>query len=103
MWSNSYRLRISLLTFLCLLVGGVENTASGQPGNLWAPTYYIAARATYDGRPEQLYVVGASNLPLGARLDLKVYRHIGEGGDVISEDATAVVGKGDSSAQRCTH
>jgi hypothetical protein len=92
-WSNGSGFRISLLILVCLLVGGVENTVLGQQGRLWASTYYIAAKVTYDGRPEQLHVVGASNLPIGARLDLKVYSHIGEGGDVISEDATAVVGK----------
>jgi hypothetical protein len=93
-WSKACSCRILLPLILYLLVGGVESTVSGQQGQLLAPTYYIAARVTYDGRPEQLYVVGASNLPFGARLDLQVYRHIGEGGDVISEDATAVVGKG---------
>ena len=59
---------------------------------LWAPTYYIAARGTYDG-PDELYLVGATNLPVGARLYLNVYRYIGEGGSAINEGASAVVGK----------
>ena len=92
MRSDSYGFRIPLLIVLCLL--GVDATVSGQQGHLLAPTYYIAARATYDGLPEQLYVIGVSNLPFGARLDLKVYKYIGDGGDVISADATAIVGKG---------
>jgi hypothetical protein len=61
---------------------------------LWAPTYYIAAKATFDGRPDEIYVVGASNLPTGARLYLNIYRYIGEGGNAINESASTVVGNG---------
>jgi hypothetical protein len=88
------RFCVLLVLSLCLIVGGgVTSTVSAPQTRLWAPTYYIAARGTYDGRPDELYVVGASNLPIGARLYLNVYRYIGEGGDAISESASAVVGK----------
>jgi hypothetical protein len=85
---------VLLLVSLCLLVGGVARTVPAPQARLWAPTYYIVAKATYDGRPDELYVVGASNLPNGARLYLNVYRYIGEGGNAINEGASAVVGKG---------
>ncbi len=84
-------LRVLLLASLCLLVGGVARTVPAPQARLSAPTYYIAARAAYDGRPDALYVVGASNLPSGARLHLIVYRYIGEGGNAINEGASAVV------------
>ena len=73
------RLCVLLLLSLCVLVGGVTSMVSAPRTRLWAPTYYIAARGTYDGRPDELYVVGASNLPIGARLYLNVYRYIGAG------------------------
>ena len=81
------------LAGLCLLAGGVPTSVPTPQARLSAPTYYIAARAAYDGRPDELYVVGASNLPIGARLHLNVYRYIGEGGNVINEGASVVVGK----------
>jgi hypothetical protein len=87
---------------VCLLFLGspffVIDSAGGplpaQQTRLWAPTYYIAAKATYDGRPDELYVVGVSNLPYGARLYLNVYHYIGENGDAINESASTIVGKG---------
>jgi hypothetical protein len=85
---------VLLLVSFCLLVGGVARTVPAPQTRLWAPTYYIAAKATYDGRPDELYVLGASNLPKGARLHLNVYRYIGEGGSAINEGASAVVGEG---------
>jgi hypothetical protein len=88
------RVGVLLLLSLCLLVGGVTSTISAPRTHLWAPTYYIAARGTYDGRPDELYVVGASNLPIGARVYLNVYRYIGEGGSTINEGASAVIGNG---------
>lgn len=89
---NSFR--VSFLSSLCLLAYSIANTPSATHRQLWAPTYYIAARASYDGRPGELHVVGATNLPIGARLNLKVYRHIGEGGNAINGNATATVDKG---------
>jgi hypothetical protein len=83
-----------LVVTSCLLASGVGRTVPPPQTRLWAPTYYIAAKATYDGRPDQLYVVGASNLPTGARLYLNVYRYIGEGGSAINERVSAVVGNG---------
>ena len=88
-----YRFCVLLLLGLCPL-GGVTSTVSAQRTRLSAPTYYIAARGTYDGGPGELYVVGASNLPFGARLYLNVYRYIGEGGNAINESASAVISKG---------
>jgi hypothetical protein len=83
------------LLILCLFVaGGVTSTVSAPRTRLWAPTYYIAAKAMYDGRPDELYVVGASNLPQGASLSLFVSRNTGEGSYAINESATAVVSKG---------
>jgi len=84
---------VLLLASLCLLVGGVTRTVPAPQARLSAPTYYIAARAAYDGRPDELYVVGASNLPNRARLHLNVYRYIGEGGNAINEGASVVVGE----------
>lgn len=91
MRSDSFR--VLLLTSLCLLVGGVTSTVSAPQRRLWAPTYYIAARVTYDGRPGELHVLGASNLPAGASVSLFVSRFMGEGSSTINESATAVVGK----------
>jgi len=88
-----FRFSISILS-LCLLIGGVARTVPAPQRQLWAPTYYIAAKATYDGRPDELHVVGVSNLPTGARLYVSVYRYIGEGGNPINEGASTVVGKG---------
>lgn len=85
--------RVLFLTSLFLLAVGVVSAVSAPHRQLWAPTYYIAARATYDGRPGELHVVGATNLPIGAQLNLKVYRYIGEGGNAINENATAIVDK----------
>lgn len=85
------RFCVLLLLSLGLLVG-VTSTVSAQI-RLSAPTYYIAAKGRYDGRPDELHVVGASNLPVGARLYLNVYRYIGEGGDAINESASTIVGK----------
>jgi len=87
------RFCVLLLLGLCPLAGGVTSTVSAPRTRLSAPTFYIAARGTYDGRPDELDVVGASNLPVGARLYLNVYRYIGEGGKAINESASAVVGK----------
>jgi hypothetical protein len=86
---------------LSMVIGGVARTAPAPQTQLWAPTYYIAAKATYDGRPAELHVVGASNLPSGARLYVTVYRYIGEGGDAINEGASTIVGKGGSSKRTC--
>jgi len=83
-----------LLLVVGLVMGSVANTASAPQTRLWAPTYYIAAKATYDGRPDEIHVVGASNLPTGARLSLNIYRYIGEGGDAINESASTIVGNG---------
>jgi hypothetical protein len=83
-----------LLASLGLVIGGVAITVPAPQTRLWAPTYYIAAKATYEGRSDDLYVAGASNLPDGARLYLNVYRYIGEGGNAINEGASTVVGKG---------
>ena len=83
---------ISLLV-LGLVFGVVTSAVSAPRTRLSAPTYYIAAKATYDGHPNELYVVGASNLPIGARLYVNVYRYIGEDGNTISEAASVVVGK----------
>jgi hypothetical protein len=91
-WSDSSR--VLFLTSVCLLVGGVMSAVSAPHRRLWAPTYYIAARVSYDGRPGELHVVGASNLPAEARLYLNVYRYIGEGGSPINESATVVVSEG---------
>lgn len=89
MWFAS--LRVFFLISVCLLIGRVTRTVSAPERHLWAPTYYIAARVTYDGRPSELHMVGASNLPAGARLYVNVYRYIGEGGSAINERASAVV------------
>jgi hypothetical protein len=84
---------VLLLLSLCLFVSAnVAGTVSALRARLWAPTYYIAARGTYDGS-DQLDVVAASNLPAGARLYLNVYRYIGEGGDAINDEASVLVGK----------
>lgn len=83
-----------LLVSLFLFVSGITSVGSAPQTRLWAPTYYIAARGEYDGRADELHVVGASNLPTGARLYLNVYRYIGEGGNALNEDASAVIGKG---------
>jgi hypothetical protein len=88
------RLCVLLLLSLWMPAGGVISTVSAPRTRLWAPTYYIAARGTYDGRPDELRVVGASNLPTGARLYLNVDRYIGEGGNAINESASAVIGEG---------
>src|SRR5579863_8007883 len=82
---------VLVLASLCLLVGGVAKTVPTPQARLSAPTYYIAARAEYN-LPDALYVVGASNLPSGARLDLNVYRYIGQGSNEINEPASVVVG-----------
>lgn len=87
------RLCALLLLSLSLLVGGVTSTISAPRTHLWAPTYYIAATAKYDGRPDQLYVVGASNLPQGSSLSLFVSRSMGEGSYKINESAAAIVGE----------
>jgi hypothetical protein len=84
---------VLLMASLCLLVGSAARTVPAPQARLSAPTYYIAARAAYDGRPDDLYVVGASNVPKGARLYLNVYRYIGEGGNAINEGASVVVGE----------
>jgi hypothetical protein len=76
-----------------LCIGGAANTVSTPESRLWAPTYYIAAKVTFDGDPNKLLVAGASNLPTGAWLDVSVYRYMGEGGIQINQSATAVVGK----------
>ena len=88
------RLWMLRLLSLFLLVSGVTSLGGTPQTSLSAPTYYIAARGEYDGRPDELRVVGVSNLPIGARLYLNVYRYIGEGGNAINDDASAVVGKG---------
>jgi hypothetical protein len=77
---------------LCFSLAGAAGTAT-DPGTkqLAAPTYYIAARVRYDGDPNKLRVIGASNLPSGARLLVNVYRYIGEGGKPLSESAGAVL------------
>jgi hypothetical protein len=82
------------LAGLCLIAGGVARTVAAPQMRLWAPTYYIAASAKYGGLPDELHVVGASNLPTGARLYVNVYRYIGQGGSKINESASVVVGEG---------
>jgi hypothetical protein len=84
---------VLFLANLCPVIGGVASSLPGSQTRLWAPTYYIAAKAAYDGRPDELHVVGASNLPYGARLYLNVYRYIGEGGNAINEGTSTIVGK----------
>jgi len=80
---------LSLISLLFIVPGGIQT----EPKSLRAPTYYIATRVTYDGDPNEMRVVGASNLPPGASLSVHVYRFIGEGGSRINENASAVVGK----------
>jgi hypothetical protein len=91
-WSDSFR--VLFITSVWLLGGVVAGTESAPQAPLRAPTYYIAAKVTYDGQPSELHVVGASNLPNNARLSFYVYRYIGEGGNTINESATAVVSDG---------
>ena len=83
---------VLLLGSICIAMGGIARTVAAQHTRLWAPTYYIAATASYDGNSNELHLVGASNLPNGARLTLNVYRYIGEGGNAINEGASTVVG-----------
>lgn len=85
---------VLLVASSCLLVDSVARTVPAPQARLSAPTYYIAANAKYSGLPDELHVVGASNLPPGARLQLNVYRYVGEGGNVINERASVVVGEG---------
>jgi hypothetical protein len=67
--------RIVMSITLYLLAGAV----SAPQGRLSAPSYYIAGKATYDGRPDELRVQGVSNLPVGSRLYVSVFRYVGEG------------------------
>ena len=86
-------LRILLLVLLPFIVPRGTADVREPPESLRAPTYYIAARVTYDGDPNELCVVGASNLLPGASLSIHVSRLIGEGGSRINQDATAVIGR----------
>lgn len=90
---RSFGVRSLFLATLCLVTGTAGRPLPMPQTRLSAPTYYIAAKATYDGRRDELYLVGASNLPHGARLYLNVYRYIGEGGDAINQSASTIVGK----------
>jgi hypothetical protein len=79
---------------LLLFAGGIgESSGPGQQRvtRLNAPTFYIAAKATFDGDPSEIRVEGASNLPPGAVLDVFILPYIGEGGRPISEHTTVVV------------
>lgn len=88
---SSNLLRFLLLVSLPFMVPRSTGSVEKPHTPLRAPTYYIAARVTYDGDPNELRVAGASNLPTGARLSIHVSRFVGEGGSTINQDATAVI------------
>lgn len=92
MWPT--RFCVLMITALGLLWSAVVRTDTQAERRLWAPTYYIAAKATYDGDPNGLRIAGASNLPQGARLSVYVSRYMGEGSHAINESATAIVDRG---------
>lgn len=90
MWST--RLWILLIATVSLVLVAAPTTGAADQ-RLWAPTYYIAAKVTYDGDPNELRVAGTSNLPEGASLSLYISRYMGEGSYAINERAGAVVDK----------
>lgn len=90
----SLSIRVNMQALMAL-VGALLAIGSGAPTQrqrLWAPTYYIAAKATYDSRPQEMIVEGASNLPPGASIDILVYDRF-RGGSVLNRRQSAVVDK----------
>lgn len=84
-------LSILYVTYSLLLLPAT--TAAPAAAELWAPTYYIAAKATNNG-PDEIDLNGASNLPSGSHLRVFVLRYIGENSEVLNQSATTAVDKG---------
>lgn len=73
-----------------ILIGELLFPKAGQ--RLTAPTYYIAARATYDSDPKALEVRGVSNLPAGSIFAIDAYDNFGERSRQLSERKDVTVG-----------
>jgi hypothetical protein len=86
-WGKS-KMRWSYLGII--LIGELLFPKAGQ--RLTAPTYYIAARATYDSNPKALEVRGVSNLPAGSILAIEAYDSLGEKRRPLSESKDVAVG-----------
>jgi len=84
----------SCLVLMAIIALGPLGGGAAAPElrpELSAPTYYIAARATYRGNPQELLVEGASNLPPGAVLYLNVYDSM-QGGHQLNRQESAILG-----------
>jgi len=86
-------------TSILVVVGGLAVLAStglsvpdcSRP--LAAPTYYIAAKASFDSGSQKIGIAGTTNLPVGALLMVNIADYIGEGSHTFNDPATAAVGK----------
>jgi hypothetical protein len=82
-------MRVFLSVLVCSLLVACSATAQIPRES---PRYYILAQAKFQ-TPEDVWIFGASNLPVGALLTINLYDFIGEGSHVLAEPTEVTVGK----------